>query len=350
MAAKDILLAEETLFRDDSVFNPDHVPDQFAFREGQLKELAGALRPVLRGGRATNAYLIGPPATGKTTAARLVFEELAKETSRVMTVHVNCHMHPSAFNIFSEIRKRLFGMPPPDSGIPLSKVREEVFTRLMKEKMPLVLALDDINYLFDSGTASDILYTILRAHEAYPGVLTSVFAIATSELLHRLDDRVRSVFSPVRVAFPQYTRQEMAQILGARCEAGLYPDAMPPAILERIVSNSRDLRFGIELIKQSALAAESDASRGIEERHLEKALKAMSGIAECGARARIISILRSRESAESGELFSLVTEDADISYTTFYRLLQKLKSENLVSIEPLAKQRGKTSLIRAKTS
>ena len=76
MPSRDILLAEETLFRDDTIFNPDHIPDQFRFRDGQIKEMSYALKPALREGRPGNAFLIGPPATGKTTAVRLVFDEL----------------------------------------------------------------------------------------------------------------------------------------------------------------------------------------------------------------------------------------------------------------------------------
>jgi len=356
MAGHDMLMAEETLFRDDSVFNPDHMPDQFSFREAQLKELTYALRPALRGGRPSNAFLIGPPATGKTTALHVVFGELAKETNRVMTVHVNCHMHPSPYKIFSEIYKKAYGISPPDTGIPLAKVQDDVFMRLSKEKKALVVALDDVSYMFDSGIANDVLYMILRAHESFPGVVTAVFAVATEDIVHKLDDRVRSIFSPVRIPFPGYSGNEILQILRRRCDAGLYPDVMPGDLLERIASSSSDLRFGIELVKQAAMAAEADAERRIGERHLEKALASMtfSG-SEGDSRSKILSIIRSKGQVESGELYKAYNEGAggradekQMSYTTFYRLLQRLKAEGAVSIDPVNKARGKTSVIRAK--
>ncbi len=348
MPSRNILLAEETLFRDDTIFNPDHVPDQFRFRDAQLKEMGYALRPAFREGRPSNAFLIGPPATGKTTAVGLVFEELSKETDKVLTVHVNCHMHPSAFKIFSEIHRHVFGMAPPDTGIPLSKVVGDVFTRLSKEGKALVVALDDINFLFDNGTANDILYMILRAHESYKGVLTSVFAVATEELLHELDERVRSIFSPVRIDFPEYSGKDVRDILGRRCEAGLYPDVIAGELLDRIVSHSRDLRFGIELIKQSAMAAEADACRRIEEQHVEKALRAMTRHEDVDIGKILISIVRSQGPIESGKLYDLMKKEQGMSYTTFYRLLQRLKSEKGLTIKPVEKTRGKTSMISAK--
>ncbi|MBN2331274.1 MAG: ORC1-type DNA replication protein [Candidatus Aenigmarchaeota archaeon] len=348
MPPRDILLAEETLFRDDSIFNPDHIPDQFRFREAQLREMTFALKPALRDGRPGNAFLIGPPATGKTTAVRLVFDEMAKETNKVLAVHVNCHMHPSAFKIFSEIHRSVFGMAPPDTGTPLSKVAGDVFTRLSKEGKVLVVALDDINFLFENGTANDILYMILRAHESYKGILTSVFAVATEELLHELDERVRSIFSPVRIDFPEYSGRELRDILARRCEAGLYPDVIPGELLDRIASRSRDLRFGIELVKQSAMAAEADACRRIEEQHVEKALRAMTRHEDVDSGKILLSIVRSQGPMESGKLYELLKREQGMSYTTFYRLLQRLKSEKALAIKPVEKTRGKTSMISAK--
>jgi len=351
MPGQDILSAEETLFRDDSVFNPDYIPDQFMFRDAQLRELTYALRPALRGGRPSNAFLLGPPATGKTTALRLVFEELEKETNAIIAVHVNCHIHPSPFKIFSEIYRNIFGIQPHDTGIPLAKVQDDVFHRLSRDKKMLLVALDDINYLFENGTANDVVYTILRAHEAYRGVVTAVFAAATEDLMYMLNDRARSIFSPVRIGFTPYIRSEALQILGRRCEAGLYPGVMPAGILENIASQSNDLRFCIELVKQAVMAAEADASKRVGEKHLAKALDSMASGASVGGRERILSILRSNGPAESGNLYRMLSDEKGekMSYTTFYRILQKMKNEKTIGIEPMKKSRGKTSLIRAKS-
>jgi len=344
---RDILMSEETLFRDDSVFNPDHIPDQFMFRDSQLRELTYALRPAIRGGRPSNVFIMGSPATGKTTSVRLVSGEIKKETDRITMVHINCHMHSSPFKIFSELHRKVFGIAPPDSGVPISGVREKVFTKIGKEKKALVVVLDDINKLFDNDCANDVMYTILRAHESYEGMVTGIIAISTEKVLHLLDDRVRSIFSPVGIDFPRYTDNEMIRILKKRCDAGLYPSVMPDTFLEKIVRKSTDLRFAIELVKQCVIKAEADAAMGVDEIHLERALKSMAEKMEEGKSQRLLYMIKKKGPIESGDLYRLFSEETKISYTTFYRLLKKLQENGSAEIKPLNKDRGKTSMIKA---
>lgn len=342
-----ILGSEETLFRDIEVFNPDHVPEQFLFRDSQLRELTYAVKPAMRSGRPTNCFLIGNPATGKTTSVRLVFEQLKASTQKVVPVCINCHLNSSAFKIFSEIRKAVLGMPAPDTGIPITKVQDDVFARLVRDGKSLVVCLDDINYLFASGIADDVLYSILRCHESVPGARASVFAISTEEVLHRLDDRVRSIFSPVRVEFSPYSTSEMLDILGSRCHAGLYPDVLSKHLLKRIAGGARDIRHGIELVKQAALVAESDASRSVKDAHVEKAMQSMQPPEASGDKVMILSLVREKGPIESGKLLTLVKEKRDITYSSFYRMLKKLESGRFIEIEHVSKGQGRTGLIRA---
>jgi len=346
MDGSGILGSEETLFRDQEVFNPDHVPEQFLFRDSELKELTYAIKPAMRAGRPTNCFLIGKPATGKTTSVRMVFDQLRDSTQKVVPVCINCHLQSSAFKILSEIRKAVLGMPAPDTGIPITRVQDEVFGRLARDKKALVVGLDDINYLFSAGIADDVLYSILRCHESVPGAVASVFAISTEEVLHRLDDRVRSIFSPVRVEFSPYGKDEILDILNARAGAGLYPGAISAALMKKIADRANDLRHGIELIKQSALCAEADACRRVEARHVDKALKSMLAPEASGDKAMILSLVRERGPIESGKLLSLVKEKRDMTYSSFYRMLKKLEAGRFVEIEHVSKGKGRTSVIR----
>jgi len=49
MSIDDILMHDETIFRDIRVFNPDYVPDKFLHRESQMEALTLCLRPALKG-------------------------------------------------------------------------------------------------------------------------------------------------------------------------------------------------------------------------------------------------------------------------------------------------------------
>ena len=61
MTMKNMLMWDETLFRDLDTFEIDYIPDQFNYRENQLRELAFLIRPGIKGSRPLNAILKGTP-------------------------------------------------------------------------------------------------------------------------------------------------------------------------------------------------------------------------------------------------------------------------------------------------
>jgi len=95
-AGDDMLSWDESVFRDESVFEIDHVPETFRHRESQLESLKYALRPAVRGSRPLNTVVRGPPGTGKTTAVQKLFAELGARTA-VRTVRVNCQVDSTRY-------------------------------------------------------------------------------------------------------------------------------------------------------------------------------------------------------------------------------------------------------------
>jgi cell division control protein 6 len=51
---------DESVFRDERVFEIDYVPETFEHRETQLASLQYALRPAVRGSRPLNTAIRGP--------------------------------------------------------------------------------------------------------------------------------------------------------------------------------------------------------------------------------------------------------------------------------------------------
>ena len=81
---------------------------------------------------------------------------------------------------------------------------------LQKTGKSLVVALDDINYLFQSKNANKVVYDLLRAYEEYPGVKTSIFAILSDlEFKYAFDKNVTTVFIPQEIIFPLYSYSEI---------------------------------------------------------------------------------------------------------------------------------------------
>jgi len=277
-----LLLFDETLFKNIDAFNPDYIPENFMHRKTQMEALALSIRPALRNGRPVNAVILESCATGKTTAIKKIFEMVEKASDRIVCVYINCQIHTTRFGIFSHIYQKIFGHTPPETGVPFSRIYQNIMQHLSSEKKSLIVALDDINHLFYSKNANKIFYDILRAHEAFEGVRTGVFAILSDiEFRFILDKNVNSIFIPQEIIFNPYTKEEIIDILKERAKIGFYPDVISDELIYEIAeyaSSSGDLRVGIDMLRISGNLAEADASNSIKKRHIREALKSTDSI------------------------------------------------------------------------
>jgi cell division control protein 6 len=342
MDIDDILFFDETLFKNIEAFNPDYIPENFMHRKTQMEALALSIRPALRNGRPVNAVVLGSCATGKTTAIKKIFEMVEKASDRIVCVYINCQIHTTRFGIFSKIYQKIFGHTPPETGVPFSRIYQNIMQHLSSEKKSLIVALDDINYLFYSKNANKIFYDILRAHEAFEGVKTGVFAILSDiEFRFILDKNVNSTFIPQEIIFNPYTKEEMLDILKERAKIGFYPDVISDELIYEIAeytSSSGDLRVGIDMIRISGNLAEADASRSIEKRHIQEALKSTGSInltytlkSLSDDEITMLDVIRSSKTdLRAGELYKAFSQKTKSSYASFNRILNKLEFLRLI--------------------
>ena len=358
MSIQDILMHDETIFRDISVFNPDYVPDKFLHRDSQLDALTLCLRPALRGGKLINAVVVGSCATGKTTAVKKVFEKVEEYSDKIVCVYINCQLHTTRYNIFSQIYQKLFGHLPPETGIPVSRIYEKIMKHLKNNGQALMVALDDVNYLFHSKKANKIFYDILRAYEEFEGVRTGLFAVISDiEFRFILDKNVKSVFIPQEIIFEPYTYLEMRDILKERVKAGFYPDVISDELLDEVTENTNsvgDLRVGIDLLGLLGNIAEADASKTIEEKHLETAIENSSSISLKSTLKNLsenektlleLVINYEDENLIAGDLYKRLNEIKPLSYASFDRLLNKLEFLRLVDVKFTGKGRKGNSRV-----
>jgi cell division control protein 6 len=353
----DMLLWEETIFRDRDLFELDHLPEHFLHREPQNNSLKFCIRPALQGGRPVNALCLGPPGTGKTTAILKLFEEIEAHSSRVVPVHVNCQMDSTRYSVFYQIYKKLFDHAPPSSGISFKRIFEKVAEATVEQDKVLVVALDDINYLFHEKEIDHVLYSLLRAHETCPGARMGVIGVMSElSLSYVLDPRVVSVFQPEEVLFPLYSRGEIADILGHRAQMGFYPGVMSQPVLDAVVDGAEkagDLRVGIDLLKRAGLSAEKRASRAISLEdvtasmdssrlvHLSFAMKSLKE-----DELKVLRLAAESPSSRAGEIYARFHEETGAGYTRFHEILNKLDSVRLINSDFTgAGARGRSRLI-----
>ncbi len=342
MGIEDILMYDESLFQNINAFDPDYLPPNYNFRDTQMEAMAMAIRPAMRGGQPSNAVILGSPATGKTTAIRKVFELVEKNTEKVVCVYINCQIHTTRFGIFSQIFKKVFGHLPPETGVPFSRIYAQIMKELQKNGQSVVVAFDDINYLFQTNHANKVVYDLLRAYEEYPGVKASIFAILSDlEFKYAFDKNVNTVFIPQEIMFPLYKYDEIEDILRDRVNAGFFPGVLSDDILEQIsmyTLENGDLRVGINLLRSCGNIAEASASREITQEHFDKAIESLVSI-------NVSETLKSLNSAErellqmivnfdgiytAGELGEDYKQKTGSSYASFNRTLDKLEFVRLI--------------------
>jgi len=342
MGIEDILMYDESLFQNINAFDPDYVPPNYNFRDTQMEAMAMAIRPAMRGGQPSNAIILGSPATGKTTAIRKVFEMVEANTEKVICVYINCQIHTTRFGIFSQIYKKIFGHIPPETGVPFSRIYTQIMQDLQRKEKSLIVAFDDINYLFQSKNANKVVYDLLRAYEEYPGVRTSIFAILSDlEFKYAFDKNVNTVFIPQEIMFPLYTYTEIEDILRDRAKAGFFPGVLSDDILEQIsmyTLENGDLRVGINLLKSCGNIAEASASREITQEHFDKAIESLVSINVSetlksltdGEKDLLKMIVDYEGTCIAGDLAEDYKQKTGSSYASFNRTLDKLEFVRLI--------------------
>jgi cell division control protein 6 len=231
-------------------------------------------------------------------------------------------------------------------------------THLDRKGLSLLVALDDIDFLFEQKYANDIMYDILRAYEQYPSVRTGVVAILSREDFKEvLATKLYSIFMPQEVTFPPYSLTETYEILLKRAQAGFFPGVISPELVEyvaELTTSQGDLRVGITLLASSGLIAESHAKRKIEREDIDAAYE---------KKARFVTLHEKIAVLSDAERFMLreIAQDKDVrSGTLFERMkglfnkksfsqaLAKLESYGLIDSNVVMMGRGRSRIFTPK--
>ncbi|MCU4752594.1 ORC1-type DNA replication protein [Halobacteria archaeon AArc-curdl1] len=345
-SGEGMLSWDESVFRNEHVFEIDYVPETFRHRESQMQSLTYALRPAVRGSRPLNVMIRGPPGTGKTTAVQKLFDEVGAQTRDVQTIRVNCQVNATRYAVFSRLFEGSFDYEPPSSGISFKKLFGQIAEKLVDDDRVLVVALDDVNYLFYENEASDTLYSLLRAHEEHPGAKIGVVVISSDpslDVIDELDTRVQSVFRPEDIYFPVYDQPEIVDILRERVTRGFHDGVVATDVLERVgglTADSGDLRVGIDLLRRAGLNAEMRASKTVELEDVETAYETSKYInlsrslnSLTDNEAALLEVLLEHDGAQAGDVYDRFRERTDLGYTRYSEVVNKLDQLGLIDAE-----------------
>ena len=356
------------LFRSQTAFNKGYLPENILFRDEQTQHLMENLEPVLSDGEIVNTLLMGPAGTGKTSCVLRAFEQLKKDAVPVLTVVVNCQENRTKFSVIADIYLQITGITLPPSGCAVDKAISAICKELRERGRCLVVFLDDVDYLMFENALNPVFSRILRMCENNPEIRVGIIASVSDCLFHlysNLDSATVAVLHMDMIRFPFYSVDEMTAILRERARVGLLPDVVSPELLQDMAERCcecRDVRLGIEMLRESALLAgrnrEKDgAGRFFVLPEEVDAAYAQARRAEVWEDIRALPeydlrLLRLMAQAKqnhpeiqtSGEVYEAVTEIEEMGYSTYAERIVELNKQHLVRRLPV-RHRGETNLI-----
>ncbi len=166
---QNFLAWEQTLFKDREIFDFGYVPEEFLYREAQMKDIGYAIAPGIEGKQPQNIVCVGPPGTGKTTSFKKIIEQAEQiSQSDLILAYINCRYTQTHYSVLVEIYKKMTGIEPPTSGIALKKLYEKIAQTLVAKNKSMFVILDDADFLVLRKIFRDVVNNILRLYEEYP--------------------------------------------------------------------------------------------------------------------------------------------------------------------------------------
>jgi len=196
------------------------------------------------------------------------------------------------------------------------------------------------------------MYSLLRMHEVQPGAKVGVITILsdlTLDMARDLTPQVQSVFLPEEIAFPQYSSEEIKDILKYRVRYGFMQGVISDELIDVVTgytADTGDLRVGINMLKRAGLNAERRASRSISKEDIEKAYEGSRyihlnyAIRNLKKEEKVLLkciVASGKEAMMSGELYERFKSETDLGYTSFYEMVNRLEGLKILSLNTTGK-------------
>jgi cell division control protein 6 len=274
--------SKNNIFKDKSLLQVNHRPEEIPHREEQIKQIASILAPVLRGEKTSNLFLYGKTGTGKTVSVQYVKEELLKrvnkdEDFKLRIEYLNCKLKKVAdteYRILAELIKKLGG-DVPSTGLPTEAVYSKFIEIIDGEKQLLVLILDEVDQTVKK-ISSDFLYNLTRLNSELSKTQICIVGISNDlTFLEELDPRVRSSLSEEEIVFPPYNALQLQDILNKRSESAFRRGVVEQGVIAKCAAYAArehgDARRALDLLRIAGELAEREGASRILLKHIDEA-------------------------------------------------------------------------------
>lgn len=341
---KDILGSGESLFKNELALDYSFQPKVIPYREGEMRQIAAAMKPLFQKRNGRNIFVFGPSGVGKTAALRHLLDELEEQTEEIVPFYINCWTKDSPFKMLLEMCDVV------GYKFTQNKRTDELFSIVkgLINKKAAAFVFDEVDKLEDI----DIIYNLIE--EVYNKSI--ILVTNYKDWLAELDPRIRSRLMPEVLEFRAYNLSETRGILKQRMEyafiAGVFDDDAFELVVQKTFGLG-DIRCGLYLMKEAALIAEDRAAKKVTAADVESATKKISEFTvkktdELDEEVKfILELIKQNNGKKIGELFQLYREaGGQMLYKSFQRRINKLDDDKFITTKKMyGGAEGKTTII-----
>lgn len=344
----DILMENESLFRNEDVLDFNYIPDKLIHRECEIEEIVSSIKPILNNGKPSNLFIYGNAGIGKTACVKFVFNELSENTE-IIPIYLNCWGSKTSHGLSIQLSSKL-GLAFPRKGIPTDEVIENIIVKL-RNVNGIAICFDE----FDKLDEYDLIYSLL---ENFSKEICIILISNNKEALAMLDPRIISRLCARTLPFRNYTRKEVYDIIKERIKMSLVPGCIGKECIEFISEKTferNDIRLGLSLIMHSAKIAEKESSRKIKLIHVKKAFKSLGIVRNVEMNENekeIMKIIEKNNGKTVGEIFAEYKKNnGKLTQRSFRRYLNLLHKKELITLKETGKGfRGRSRIVEVRNA
>ncbi|MGV8150487.1 MAG: Cdc6/Cdc18 family protein [Candidatus Woesearchaeota archaeon] len=270
-------IRKESLFKNKSVLQSAHFPQEILHREEQMNLIAKILAPSLRSERPSNIFIYGKTGSGKTLTVQFTLKEIEKiarrENIQLKYIYINCKLKKVAdteYRLIAEIA-RCLGKNIPPTGLPTDEVYNIFYKALNQEKKVIILVMDEIDQLIKK-IGDEVIYNLTRINTELKDSQVSIIGISNDVMFaDNLDPRVKSSLSEEEIIFPSYNAIQIQDILKKRCVEAVKEGVIEDGVIAKCAAYAArehgDARRALELIR---VAVEIAERKGLSKISLEE--------------------------------------------------------------------------------
>lgn len=274
-------LDKKSIFNNKTALLSNYTPKNVPYREEQINQIASILAPSLRLEKPSNLFLYGKTGTGKTLVAQHVAHNIlaiAQDHGVCLKVfYLNCKLKRIADTEYRLIAQLLreFGSDVPATGLPTDELYRMFVELLDKQKMVLILILDEIDQLV-SKVGDEILYNLTRLNSELKESQVAFIGISNDLMfIDHVDPRVKSSLSEEELVFPPYNAIQLQKILRQRAKEAFHEAVIGDGVLEKCAAYAArehgDARRALELLRVAAELTERKGKTVIVTEALDEA-------------------------------------------------------------------------------